>query len=175
MIFKYHGRKESKWIDPDKYGYLDVISDIYSTVLSHLPNGRTITFSITCILPDGKEQIEVDSDNALINVFMLHDEVEEKINLNVHSLEVNEEPNSNYTINGYSHEVVGRDTNTSAQDCTLVIVLSTLESIVDPNESTSTRRLGKAPVRRKATICKASSRSQSVVFGNGTSSVRSTN
>ncbi|KAJ4957432.1 hypothetical protein NE237_024543 [Protea cynaroides] len=42
-----------KLVDEDRYGLIDLVYDAYFTVLSHIPDGKNVNFSVRAELPKG--------------------------------------------------------------------------------------------------------------------------
>ncbi|KAJ4977141.1 hypothetical protein NE237_002247 [Protea cynaroides] len=84
--YNFYNNSSERIIDPDTYGYLDVVYDVYSTVWKHIPDGRTCTFSVNCILNRGGEEMEINSD-ATVSMFDKHINAHE-IKLYVYNIQI---------------------------------------------------------------------------------------
>ncbi|KAJ4974525.1 hypothetical protein NE237_007699 [Protea cynaroides] len=113
IVYSFQDRKHQKYVDPDKYGYLDIVYDIYSSVLRHLPARRTVRFSVKFVLSENHEELQIASDDDVLNMFCLYkqsvEEGDKPIHLAVNQVEVSDCCTTDYSVNGYPSAVIGRD------------------------------------------------------------------
>ncbi|KAJ4957817.1 hypothetical protein NE237_024928 [Protea cynaroides] len=50
LIFVYGNYFKDKIVDPERYGYIDVVYDAYFMVLKDIPDGKTVNFSVKCFV-----------------------------------------------------------------------------------------------------------------------------
>ncbi|KAJ4973755.1 hypothetical protein NE237_006929 [Protea cynaroides] len=108
VIYHYYDRSAEKWVDPDKYGYMDVVYDMYNSVLDHVEEGKNITFSVSCVPPEGKPDIPIKSDMDVVNMSASSLE-EDFFRLIAFYVQVSQEYSKDYTVNGYPPSIVGRN------------------------------------------------------------------
>ncbi|KAJ4960076.1 hypothetical protein NE237_019986 [Protea cynaroides] len=112
ILYYFLDRKQQKYVDPDTYGYLDVVYDVYNSVLRHIPVGKTVKFSLKYVISENNGEMKISSDDDVVTMFHLYRErqgEDEAINLFVHQVDVSDSSISEYTINGYPRFIVGRD------------------------------------------------------------------
>ncbi|KAJ4953184.1 hypothetical protein NE237_030016 [Protea cynaroides] len=97
-----------KRIDTDWYGYIDMVYDAYCSVLLSIPNGRTVKFMVKAILPDGVEEILINSDANVVKLFSMYETEDKHIPLYVYAVDVCDLPTTDYTINGYPQSIMTR-------------------------------------------------------------------
>ncbi|XP_043699896.1 uncharacterized protein LOC122650557 [Telopea speciosissima] len=116
VYYYYDGNVSHKLVDRDRYGYIDLVHDIYSTVLGHIPDGRALTFKCKATVPGGNEGVEVWNDQSLMQLFNIYDN-DKIIRLYVFNVQESEtdQTSQSYKINGFEREVIGRTTNTRRQ------------------------------------------------------------
>ncbi|KAJ4980224.1 hypothetical protein NE237_011004 [Protea cynaroides] len=66
----YHFERNA---DPDRYGYINIVYDAYTTALKKIPEGKTTKFSVKVLLPDGMQEIELKSDNDVMHMFTAYE------------------------------------------------------------------------------------------------------
>ncbi|XP_043693084.1 lisH domain-containing protein C1711.05-like [Telopea speciosissima] len=76
IVYHYYGRTIERYVDPDKYGYLDMVYDVYSSVLRHIPKGKTVTFQMKFMLPDMIQEMEVMCDMDVLKMFCVAEQLD---------------------------------------------------------------------------------------------------
>ncbi|KAJ4972454.1 hypothetical protein NE237_005628 [Protea cynaroides] len=112
ILYYFLDQKQQKYVDPDTYGYLDVVYDVYNSVLRHIPIGKTVKFSLKYVIFENSKEMQISSDADVVTMFHLYRErqgEDEAINLFVHQVNVSDSSISEYTINGYPSYIVGRN------------------------------------------------------------------
>ncbi|KAJ4964911.1 hypothetical protein NE237_016760 [Protea cynaroides] len=69
LIYVYGNYSEDKIVDPERYGYIDVMYDAYSMVLKDIPDGKTVNFSVKVFLPDSVKELVLGSDSDVLHMF----------------------------------------------------------------------------------------------------------
>ncbi|KAJ4979368.1 hypothetical protein NE237_010148 [Protea cynaroides] len=103
-----------KWVDPDKYGYMDVVYDKYNSVLDHVKEEKNITFSVSCVPPEGKLDIPIKSNTDVVNMLASSPE-EYFLKLIAFDVQVSQEYSKDYTVNGYPPSIASRDGKSGIQ------------------------------------------------------------
>ncbi|KAJ4956020.1 hypothetical protein NE237_012803 [Protea cynaroides] len=111
IIYHHGDHIEVKNVDPNKYGYLDIVHDAYCSVLIDIPSRKTAYFSVKASLPNGVE-LSLKSDNDVMNMFIAYEEKSQPIQYYVFGVQVNEEVPREYTINDYPNSMMGRPNST---------------------------------------------------------------
>ncbi|KAJ4981859.1 hypothetical protein NE237_032696 [Protea cynaroides] len=105
VVYHYENRSQPKVLDSDLYSYIDVIYDIYNSVLRHIPEEKSISFKVKCVMEDIDVEMEIDSDGKVQKMFQVNQQGSE---FHLHVYDVNvfyEYPNA---INGYSKTIMDR-------------------------------------------------------------------
>ncbi|KAJ4956452.1 hypothetical protein NE237_013235 [Protea cynaroides] len=105
VVYHYENRSQPKVLDSDLYSYIDVIYDIYNSVLRHIPEEKSISFKIKCVMEDIDVEMKIDSDGKVQKMFQVNQQGSE-FHLHVYDVNVFDEyPNA---INGYSKTIMDR-------------------------------------------------------------------
>ncbi|KAJ4958994.1 hypothetical protein NE237_026105 [Protea cynaroides] len=105
VVYHYENRSQPKVLDSDLYSYIDVIYDIYNSVLRHIPEEKSISFKVKCVMEDIDVEMEIDSDGKMQKMFQVNQQGSE-FHLHVYDVNVFDEyPNA---INGYSKTIMDR-------------------------------------------------------------------
>ncbi|KAJ4978547.1 hypothetical protein NE237_009327 [Protea cynaroides] len=107
IYYMCEDRTEVKLVDEDLYGWIDVVYDVYCTVLSNIPDGRNVTFSVRAEMPNGSyRDVKGDIDvSELTNFFKKEGK---GIPMHISEVSVGEVVVENFTINGLSGAMIGR-------------------------------------------------------------------
>ena len=98
---------EVKLVDEDLYGWIDVVYDVYCTVLSNIPDGRNVTFSVRAKMPNGSYR-DVNSDRDVSELTNFFKKEGKGIPMHISEVSVGEAVVENFTINGLSGAMIGR-------------------------------------------------------------------
>ncbi|KAJ4950526.1 hypothetical protein NE237_027358 [Protea cynaroides] len=113
IIYAFEDRLHQRYVDPDKFGYLDVVYDVYCSVLRHIPPGRNVKFFVKYIIYEKNEEIEIANDDDVLKMFCVHENrienVDKPIDLLVHEVKVADSDSTDFYINGYPSAIIGRD------------------------------------------------------------------
>ncbi|KAJ4963916.1 hypothetical protein NE237_023855 [Protea cynaroides] len=105
VVYHFENRSQPKVLDSDLYSYIDVIYDIYNSVLRHIPEEKSISFKVKCVMEDIDVEMEIDSDGKVQQMFQVNQQGSE-FHLHVYDVNVFDEyPN---VINGYSKTIMDR-------------------------------------------------------------------
>ncbi|KAJ4972638.1 hypothetical protein NE237_005812 [Protea cynaroides] len=105
VVYHFENRSQPKVLDSDLYSYIDVIYDIYNSVLRHIPEEKSISFKVKCVMEDIDVEMEIDSDGKVQKMFQVNQQGSE-FHLHVYDVNVFDEyPN---VINGYSKTIMDR-------------------------------------------------------------------
>ncbi|KAJ4975628.1 hypothetical protein NE237_000734 [Protea cynaroides] len=142
LIYVYGNYSEDKIVDPERYGYIDVVYDAYSMVLKDIPDGKTVNFSVKVFLPDGVKELVLGSDSDVLHMFHKYENEDQPIQCFVFGVEVSKEFSINYTVNGYHKSLMQRSSQTLVEN-----------SSFNNKKNVSRKTLCKKNVSRK-TLCK---------------------
>ncbi|KAJ4966126.1 hypothetical protein NE237_017975 [Protea cynaroides] len=142
LIYVYGNYSEDKIIDPERYGYIDVVYDAYSMVLKDIPDGKTVNFSVKVFLPDGVKELVLGSDSDVLHMFHEYENEDQPIQCFVFGVEVNKEFSINYTVNGYHKSLMQRSSQTLVEN-----------SNFNNKKNVSRKTLCKKTITKK-TLCK---------------------
>ncbi|KAJ4979687.1 hypothetical protein NE237_010467 [Protea cynaroides] len=142
VIYHYYGRSVEKWVDPDKYRYMDVVYDMYNSVLDHVKEGKNITFSVSSIPPEGKPNIAIKSDIDVVNILASSLE-EDCFRLITFYVQVSPEYSKDYTVNKNPPSIAGRDGKSGIQSSEVPEWITPTSKYVGPAS-----RVPKVAVRR---------------------------
>ncbi|KAJ4957731.1 hypothetical protein NE237_024842 [Protea cynaroides] len=116
LIYIYGNYSEHKIVDPERYGYIDVVYDAYSMVLKDIPDGKTVNFSVKVFLPDGVKELVLGSDSDVLHMFHEYENEDQPIQCFVFGVEVSKEFSINYTVNGYHKSLMQRSSQTLVEN-----------------------------------------------------------
>ncbi|KAJ4977962.1 hypothetical protein NE237_008742 [Protea cynaroides] len=143
ITYALEDRKHQRHVDPDKFGYLDIIYDVYYSVLRHIPPGRTVKFSVKYIISEKNEEISIANDDDVLKMFRIHEKrienVDKPIDLLVHEVKVTVPNSMLYYINGYPSAVIGRDESEGKEvdifgNVEDVMAIQQVENLIDLTE-----------------------------------------
>ncbi|KAJ4953655.1 hypothetical protein NE237_030487 [Protea cynaroides] len=112
-LYHYYGRSTEKWVDLDKYGYMNVVYDMYNSILDYA-EGKNITFKVSRVPPEGKPNIAIKSDTDVVNMLASSPE-EDFFRLIAFDVQVSQEYSKDYTINRYPPSIASRDGKSGIQ------------------------------------------------------------
>ncbi|KAJ4951259.1 hypothetical protein NE237_028091 [Protea cynaroides] len=105
LIYIYGNYSEHKIVDPERYGYIDVVYDAYSMVLKDIPDGKTVNFSVKVFLPDGVKELVLGSDSDVLHMFHEYENEDQPIQCFVFGVELSKEFSINCTVNGFAGDI----------------------------------------------------------------------
>ncbi|KAJ4971951.1 hypothetical protein NE237_005050 [Protea cynaroides] len=116
LIYIYGNYSEHKIVDPERYGYIDVVYDAYSMVLKDIPDGKTVNFSVKVFLSDDVKELVLGSDSDVLHMFHEYENEDQPIQCFVFEVEVSKEFFINYTVNGYHKSLMQRSSKTLVEN-----------------------------------------------------------
>ncbi|KAJ4968386.1 hypothetical protein NE237_015087 [Protea cynaroides] len=93
---------------------MDVVYDVYTTVLKDVLDGKTIIFSMKVFLPDGIQELELElrTDNDVLTMFNTYEYEDQPMQCFSFGADVSELSSIDYTVNGYPNLIMGRPNQT---------------------------------------------------------------
>ncbi|XP_043693027.1 uncharacterized protein LOC122643475 [Telopea speciosissima] len=96
----------TKIIDVEQYGYLDMISDIYNSLMSTVPKGRSVDFNVKYMTTDKMKDMVVKTDKDVMEMVNMLGTQVDCIDMYVYNVQVGNNTDQ-VTINGHHVQFMG--------------------------------------------------------------------
>ena len=63
---------ELRNIEPDRYSYIDLLSDVCENVLNCISSGQNFMIALCCDIPGTVETMNIETDSDVLEMFGLH-------------------------------------------------------------------------------------------------------
>ena len=72
IILKYEGRESRVYdVDPDRYNFYELLEDVFTSVLSHIPSTQSISATIQCDVPGSTVLRTIADDIDVLDMFYM--------------------------------------------------------------------------------------------------------
>ncbi|KAJ4956718.1 hypothetical protein NE237_013501 [Protea cynaroides] len=106
VVYHFQDCAQPKVLDPNKYGFIDVVYDIYNSVLRHIPQQKSISFKVKCVMKEIDVEMEIEFDDQVLTMLAInYDGLD--IHLYVYGVNIYDEYLN--AINGYPNTIIDKE------------------------------------------------------------------